>query len=63
MVLELTLKVARAALPMFRRYLEHLAFGAEWVPQHVDAYTLYQTHLNYGKIPDRPALAHGADAP
>jgi methionyl-tRNA formyltransferase len=56
-VLELTLKVARAAVPMFRRYLAHLAFGGEWVPQYVNAHEVYKTHLNYGKFPDQPPVS------
>jgi len=51
-VLELALKVGRAAVPMFRRYLEHLALGREWVTRYVDAYQVYQTHLNYASFPD-----------
>jgi methionyl-tRNA formyltransferase len=52
-VLELALKVARAAVPMFRRYLEYLAFGGEWVPRFVHANEVYQTHLNYATFPEK----------
>jgi methionyl-tRNA formyltransferase len=48
----LALKVGRAATPMFRRYLEHLISGDEWVVRHVDAYKVYKTHLNYASFPD-----------
>ncbi len=51
-VLGLELKIARAALPMFSRYLEHLATGSEWVPQYVDAFSVYEIHQNYATFPD-----------
>ncbi len=55
-VLGLELKIARAALPMFSRYLEHLATGSAWVPQYVDAFSVYQTHQNYATFPELESL-------
>lgn len=55
-VLGLELKIAQAALPMFSRYLEHIAFGGEWVPQYVDAFKVYQTHQNYATFPQLESL-------
>lgn len=51
-VLGLELKIANAALPTFSRYLEHLVFGDEWHVQLVDAYSVYQTHLDYATFPE-----------
>lgn len=55
-VLDLERKIARAALPMFSRYLEHIASGGQWVPQYVDAFAVYETHQNYATFPELESL-------
>ena len=50
-VLALALKIGDAAIPVFRRYLEHLVSGEPWAPRYVDARKVYRTHQNYASFP------------
>jgi methionyl-tRNA formyltransferase len=34
-----------------RRYLKHLTSGKQWTPVVLDAYRIYQTHLEYASFP------------
>lgn len=45
----LNMLIARKAMPAFERYIAHLAEGTAWRSVVVDANTVYQTHLDYGR--------------
>ena len=48
---DLDLLIARAAVPVFVRWLRHLADGTSWERTTVDASAVYRNHIGYRSFP------------
>lgn len=48
---DLDARIARAAAPVARRWLEHLENGAAWIPERVDARAIYLHPVDYLSFP------------
>ncbi len=48
---QLNHRIAKAAIPVFEKYLQHLLTGDPWTAVTLDAHRVYKVPLDYGKRP------------